>query len=61
LLEGAERDLHAFLRNLEEAVIRLRALPAVPGTYEAPASSAYLYYTAEDMTWARPVAITIDR
>jgi hypothetical protein len=33
----------------------------VPGTYEAPASSAYLYYTAEDKAWTAPVAITIDK
>lgn len=39
--------------------IDLNLLSAVPGTYEAPASSAYLYYTAEDKTWTKPVAITI--
>jgi hypothetical protein len=40
--------------------IDLNLLSAVPGTYEAPASSAYLYYTAEDKTWTKPVAIAID-
>ena len=40
--------------------VDLNLLSAVPGRYEAPASSAYLYYTAEDKTWTKPVAITID-
>jgi len=31
---------------------------AVPGTYEASASSAYLHYTAEDKAWILPVAVT---
>ena len=33
---------------------------AVPGAYEAPASSAYLYYTAEDKAWTSPVAVAIE-
>jgi glycine dehydrogenase len=41
--------------------VDLNLLAAVPGTYEAPASSAYLYYTAEDKAWTKPVAIAIDR
>jgi len=41
--------------------IDLNLLAAVPGTYEAPASSAYLYYTAEDKAWTQPVAITVDK
>jgi hypothetical protein len=41
--------------------IDLDLLAAVPGTYEAPASSAYLYYTAEDKSWTAPVKIDIDR
>ncbi len=39
--------------------IDLKLLAAVPGTYEAPASSAYLYYTAEDKAWAPPMVATI--
>ena len=39
--------------------VDINLLAAVPGTYEAPASSTYLYYTAEDKAWAKPVAITI--
>jgi uncharacterized protein YfaS (alpha-2-macroglobulin family) len=41
--------------------IDLDLLAATPGTYEAPASSAYLYYTAEDKSWAAPVKIAIDK
>jgi A-macroglobulin complement component/carboxypeptidase family protein/alpha-2-macroglobulin family protein len=41
--------------------VDINLLAAVPGTYEAPASSAYLYYTAEDKAWTKPVAITIDK
>ena len=41
--------------------IDLNLLSAVPGTYEAPASSAYLYYTAEDKAWTAPVKLTIDK
>lgn len=41
--------------------VDLNLLANVPGTYEAPASSTYLYYTAEDKAWAKPLAITIDK
>ena len=41
--------------------VDLNLLAQVPGTYEAPASSAYLYYTAEDKGWTKPVAVTIDK
>ena len=40
--------------------LSLALLAAVPGRYEAPASSAYLYYTAEHKAWAPPVRIDID-
>lgn len=39
--------------------IDINLLSSVPGAYEAPASSAYLYYTAEDKSWAKPVDIAI--
>ena len=32
-----------------------------PARYEAPASSAYLYYTAEDKAWTAPVKVTVDK
>lgn len=31
------------------------------GTYESPASSAYLYYTAENKAWTSPTRVTIDK
>jgi hypothetical protein len=33
---------------------------AVPGTYTGPASSAYLYYTAEHKDWAEPLRVTVE-
>ncbi len=36
-------------------------LAQVPGRYEAPASSAYLYYTAEDKSWVAPVDVDISK
>jgi alpha-2-macroglobulin-like protein len=39
--------------------VDINLLSSVPGTYEAPASSAYLYYTTEHKAWTTPVAITI--
>ncbi len=41
--------------------IDIDLLAAVPGSYEAPASSAYLYYTAEDKAWTAPVKVAIDK
>lgn len=48
------------LPPLAKKDVDINLLSAVPGTYEAPASSAYLYYTAEDKAWTKPVSITID-
>jgi hypothetical protein len=62
--ETRPREVILYWRALEPSAkkdIDLNLLAAVPGTYEAPASSAYLYYTAEDKAWTPPVAITIDR
>jgi hypothetical protein len=36
-------------------------IAATPGIYEAPATSAYLYYTAEDKAWTSPVKIQVER
>jgi hypothetical protein len=49
------------LPPLAKKDVDINLLAAVPGTYEAPASAAYLYYTAEDKAWTQPVAITIDK
>ena len=62
--ETRPREVILYWRALPPSAkkdVDLNLLSVVPGTYEAPASSAYLYYTAEDKTWTKPVAITIDR
>jgi hypothetical protein len=41
--------------------VELDLLAAVPGTYVAPASSSYLYYTAEDKSWTAPVQVSVER
>ena len=41
--------------------LRLDLIAEIPGRYTAPASRAYLYYTAEQKQWAEPVAIEIAR
>ncbi|HEY0990916.1 MAG TPA: alpha-2-macroglobulin family protein, partial [Kofleriaceae bacterium] len=62
--ETRPREVILYWRALPPSAkkdVDLNLLAAVPGTYEAPASSAYLYYTAEDKAWTKPVAIAIDR
>jgi hypothetical protein len=62
--ETRPREVILYWRALgpsAKKAIDLDLLAAVPGTYEAPASSAYLYYTAEDKAWTAPVSITIDK
>ncbi len=39
--------------------IDIELLAAVPGSYVAPATSSYLYYTAEDKTWAAPLSVSV--
>ena len=41
--------------------VDIELLASVPGTYVAPATSSYLYYTAEDKTWAAPTQITVQK
>jgi hypothetical protein len=60
--ETRPREMILYWRALPPSAkkdVDLNLLATVPGSYEAPASSAYLYYTAEDKAWAKPVAITI--
>jgi alpha-2-macroglobulin-like protein len=62
--ETRPREVILYWRALPPSAkkeVDIHLLAAVPGTYEAPASSAYLYYTAEDKAWSTPVAIAIDR
>jgi hypothetical protein len=60
--ETRPREVVLYWRALAPHAVHdvdLKLLAAVPGTYEAPASSAYLYYTAEDKAWAAPMQETI--
>ncbi|MCB9233896.1 MAG: hypothetical protein H6581_19725 [Bacteroidia bacterium] len=53
--EVAGNNVVAYYRQMkpaEERTFNLDLKADVPGTYEAPASSAYLYYTAEHKFWA---------
>ena len=62
--ETRAREVILYFRDLkpsEEKVIPIDLVADVPGQYEAPASSAYLYYTDEHKTWADPLSTTITR
>ncbi|MBL0216241.1 MAG: hypothetical protein IPQ07_20445 [Myxococcales bacterium] len=62
--ETRPREVILYWRALPPSAkkdIDINLLAAVPGTYEAPASSTYLYYTAEDKAWTKPVTISIDK
>jgi len=61
-----KKQIDFYETRAREVIVYFRALPAnakkeiavdlvanVPGTYTAPASSSYLYYTAENKTWAK--------
>ncbi len=41
--------------------IDLDLLAQSAGTYESPATSAYLYYTAEDKAWTAPTKVTVEK
>jgi alpha-2-macroglobulin-like protein len=61
--ETRPREVIVYWRAMAPSAkhdVELDLLAAVPGTYEAPASSAYLYYTAEDKAWTPPVKLTIE-
>ncbi|MBL7076132.1 MAG: A-macroglobulin complement component [Kiritimatiellae bacterium] len=56
------REVVLYWRDLdaEQTVeIPISLVAAIPGTYTAPASRAYLYYTDEDKTWATPLTSTV--
>jgi alpha-2-macroglobulin-like protein len=62
--ETRPREVILYWRALAPAAkkdIDLDLLAAVPGSYEAPATSAYLYYTAEDKAWAPAVKVTVNQ
>lgn len=62
--ETRPREVILYWRALPPSAkkdVDINLLASVPGTYEAPASSTYLYYTAEDKAWTKAVGITIDK
>jgi hypothetical protein len=62
--ETRPREVILYWRQLAPSAkheLDIALLATVPGTYEAPASSTYLYYTAEDKAWSPPVKVAIDR
>ncbi len=62
--ETRPREVILYWRELPPSAkkdIPLQLLAAVPGAYEAPASSAYLYYTAEDKAWSPPATFEVTR
>ncbi len=62
--ETRPREVVLYWRALPPSAkkdIGLDLLALVPGAYEGPATSAYLYYTAEDKAWTAPLKVTIER
>jgi hypothetical protein len=62
--ETRQREVVLYLRDMapgQVVELDLDLVATVPGTYVAPASSAYLYYTDEHKTWAPPLTITVAR
>jgi hypothetical protein len=61
--ETGPREVVIYFRDLSPEELRtipLDLVAAVPGTYTGPASSAYLYYTAEHKDWAEPLRVTVE-
>jgi hypothetical protein len=60
--ETRAREVILYFRDLkpsEQKQVPLDLVARVPGSYEGPASSAYLYYTAEHKAWAAPLRIDV--
>ena len=60
--ETRPREVILYWRALAPSAkkdVALDLLASVPGHYDAPASSAYLYYTAEDKAWAPSVTVDV--
>lgn len=62
--ETRPREIVCYWRKLspnQKIPLRLDLVAEVPGQYTAPASRAYLYYTAERKQWTEPLRVTISR
>ncbi len=62
--ETREREVVLYFRSLPPNArkpVDLDLIARVPGSYVAPASSAYLYYTDEFKHWSEPLRMTVTR
>ncbi len=60
--ETRPREVILYLRSMAPGAskkVDIELLSQVPGSFLAPASSAYLYYTDEHKTWTKPVEIEV--
>jgi hypothetical protein len=60
--ETRPREVILYFRALAPNAVKqvdLDLIARIPGTYEAPASQAYLYYTPEERTWVAPATVTV--
>ncbi len=60
--ETRAREVICYWRSLapeQKISIKLDLVAEWPGNYTAPASRAYLYYTAEQKQWIEPLSIQI--
>jgi hypothetical protein len=62
--ETRPREVILYWRSLAPSAkkdVDLDLIAQTPGTFEAPATSAYLYYTAEDKAWVAPVKVSVEK
>jgi alpha-2-macroglobulin-like protein len=60
--ETRAREVILYFRALPPGAVReipLELMATVPGTFTAPASRAYLYYTDEHKHWIAPATVTV--
>ena len=61
--ETRPREVTLYFRGLAPEAVRSLALDlvaAIPGDFEGPATSAYLYYTDDAKTWAAPLRCRVE-
>lgn len=61
--ETRPREVTLYFRGLapeSEKRLALDLVAAIPGEFEGPATSAYLYYSDDRKAWAKPVRVRID-
>ena len=61
--ETRPREVTLYFRGLApeaEKRLALDLVAAIPGEFEGPATSAYLYYSDDRKAWAKPVRVRID-